>query len=80
MKNGEKLYYIYGRMVADTYLNVGMKAALKEAENGDFTVDKFEVGKDHPSDLLGNYCGWGGFAEITEDEYNQFVKFQTPLP
>ena len=68
----EKTYFVFGERVADEYLNVGMKAALKHAKkHGDFTTYVHDLTMP-VQELLDTFLGWGGFATITKKEYLQF--------
>lgn len=41
----------------------------------EYDVYRFgDKGDDDPSDLLSAFDGWGDYAEITEEEYNQFIE------
>jgi hypothetical protein len=44
-----------------------MAAAMEDMH---FTTYKYDAAMNHPTDLLLQYDGWQGFAEIEEELYN----------
>jgi hypothetical protein len=66
--------FLMGQSICNTYHTEEFEEVIKEAEeNGDFDIYQWTEG-DHPSNLVGKCDGWMGFAEITQEEYEQLEK------
>jgi hypothetical protein len=70
----EPIYYLFGSEAVDVYLNHDhetesfeqLAERIKVAGHYVFMYDESEM---HPTMLLNEFCGWGGFAEIEGDLY-----------
>ncbi len=68
-----KIYYVFGSQASQYYFDHSdmpfdeMAAAMEDMH---FTTYKYDAAMNHPTDLLLQYDGWQGFAEIEEELYN----------
>lgn len=67
----EKRYFIFGQEATDIYFTKGAKAVVKFIKSGG-EYKLYNWFNDTPNELLAEYDGWDGYAEITETESNQF--------
>lgn len=63
----DKLYYLFGSDAVDSYMD-------DEPIDCDFGLFCYDPSKDHPSSLLEAYDGWGDYAQISEELYNELNK------
>jgi hypothetical protein len=62
-------HFIFGQEASDIYLNNDFNELLEDIENIQFAICKITP-NDSPIDIISAYDGWGGYAIITEEEYN----------
>ena len=74
MSNPITTYFLFGQEASDIYLNNDFDELLEEIEDLHFAVFK-HTANDSVLDLLEAYDGWGGYAIITEEEYNTLKQF-----
>lgn len=72
-----KHYFIFGEVAAKIYHNEGFDKLFDMQSDDQTSIElclhEYDSLRHTPSDLLEAYDGWGGYAEITESEYNQLV-------
>jgi hypothetical protein len=75
----DKYYFLFGETVSKEYYSDDFDKIIKLIETGDYDwhIYCYDESCDGPSDLLSEGDGWGGFAQITEEEYNQLLKLKT---
>jgi hypothetical protein len=72
-------YYLFGDEACKVY-HYDTSEETTQVDNVidwglEYDVYRFgDKGDDDPSDLLNAFNGWGDYAEITEEEYNQFIE------
>jgi len=74
MSNPITTYFLFGQEASDIYLNNDFDELLEDIEDLHFTICK-HTANDSVLDLLEAYDGWGGYAVITEEEYNTLKQF-----
>jgi hypothetical protein len=62
-------YFLFGKEACDIYFNDDFHRLLEDIENTNCAVCKHGP-NDSAIDLIHAYDGWGGYAIITEEEYN----------
>lgn len=63
-------YFLFGEGPVDQYHE---SADVSEITSKDGEVFKFDEDIMTPIDLLYQYAGWEGYAEITEQEFNKLL-------
>ena len=65
-----KWYFIFGEAISKEYFNAeSFEDFLKNADKDEIRTHCHDDEKETPADLLANYDGWAGYAQITEEEY-----------
>jgi hypothetical protein len=76
-------YFLFGARITQIYCEEEFSVIMdmiKRVENPvDYSTTKHNPETDSPSDLLASAEGWGGFAEITEAEYNEIKAYEESL-
>jgi hypothetical protein len=62
-------YFLFGKEATDIYLDNEFDELLEEIDDIHCAVYKHTSG-DSVIELINTYDGWGGYAIITEGEYN----------
>jgi hypothetical protein len=76
----KKQYFLFGSSITGTYFDSEFSEVLEriKSEKGvDYAINEFDFSKNDLGDLLEVADGWGGYAEISEEEYNQIKELQT---
>lgn len=63
-------YFLFGEIATRVYSYYGIDSVIRQLDSIDCTVCK-HTANDSALDLLEAYDGWGGYAIITEDEYEK---------
>jgi len=71
-----KHYFLFGEEISKIYHEQEFEKVLEFAATGDFDLYYFDDGENDLDGLLVAYTGWGGFATITEDEFDQIAKIK----
>jgi len=72
----ETLYFIFGSQPSNLYYEWDGKTELDASFLDDGVLYCYDPKTTTPGELLGEYDGWGGFAEITKEEYEHFSKLE----
>jgi hypothetical protein len=69
----KKIFYLFGEDAVIEYDNGGIEAVIEASEANEIMYSKFcfEVGFNHPNELLNTFEGWGAWETLTEEEYNR---------
>mgnify|MGYP006374056853 FL=1 len=76
----KKQYFLFGSSITRTYFDSEFSEVLEriKSEKGvDYAIAEFDFAKHDLGYLLELSDGWGGYAEISEEEYNQIKELQT---
>ena len=69
------VYFLFGESSSEYYHQyhgsdiTSEEMAFHINENFDYQIFMYDTDYNHPSDILFEYDGWNGFAEIEEDLY-----------
>lgn len=69
MKNLITTYFLFGKEATEIYLNDDFDELLEDIDDIQYAICKHGPG-DSAIDLIAAYDGWGGYAIITEEQYN----------
>lgn len=74
----KKQYFLFGSSITRTYFDSEFLEVLERIKDTkklvDYSIAEFN---NNLGDLLEAADGWGGYAEISEEEYNQIKELQT---
>lgn len=62
-------YFLFGKEATEIYLNDDFDELLEDIDDIQYAIRKHGPG-DSAIDLIAAYDGWGGYAIITEEQYN----------
>lgn len=73
-----KHYFLFGEDISRTYLEEDFDKVIAEIKEGhvDWDIYYFDDGENDLELLLLAYTGWGGFATITEEEFQQLIELK----